>query len=114
MCTEFVTLATLGSAPRGPIMNAAKSRVSLSQCDGLRVAIIWHLAHGCLTFRGTARYVCGSDGENALWIKPDDLGAQDGNPEFVIHEGEWDGEIVSDQEHDCDFQVEIHAGPKGM
>jgi hypothetical protein len=92
-------------------MNGAKSDLNLSQCDGLRVAMIWHLPHGRRVFRGKARYVRGSDGENALWIKPDDLGAEDGNPEFVIHEPEWTGEIVPDQGHDCDVQIEIRALP---
>ena len=76
--------------------------------------MIWQMAHGCRIFRGRARYVGGADGENALWIRPEDLGAEDGNPEFVLSEREWDGEIVPDQGNGCDFQVEIHTSPNGI
>lgn len=83
--------------------------MNLSQCDGRRVAMIWHLPHGCRVFRGMARYVRGAHGQDSLWIKPDGLGPEAGNPEFVLNEREWRGEIVRGQGNDCDYQVEIHA-----
>ncbi len=81
--------------------------MDLSPYDGKRIAIVMRFREAHHVLRGRARYIQQQLHSNQMRIA---LDGADGNPEFVIHENQWDGVIQPDNEFGCDYWLEVARG----
>ncbi len=79
--------------------------VRLSEFDGQRMAVLMRRGHERVVLRGTATFVRDDSVGSTLMIRLDK--DEPGHPVFVISEKEWDGRIVPDFHHGCDFCVVV-------
>lgn len=86
-----------GVAPR----SQATRQVQLSAFDGQRMAVELRRGPGRVVLRGTAVFVRDDAIGNTLNIRLDD--GEPGHPVLVVSENEWDGRIVPDFHHGCEF-----------
>lgn len=86
--------------------------MDLSRLHERRIAIILYVNAECRVFKGPARYERGESDGSVLRIEPEGLGEEDGHPQFVIREDDWEGTVRPGTQYGCDFQIEVHADPK--
>lgn len=82
----------------------------LSLLDGKRVAVVVNLPAGMRVFRGVGVYDRSHVLGNVLRVELDQPAQAAGDPVFVFHEVCWEGEVVRDEEHGCDYVLSINAG----
>ena len=81
--------------------------VNLSQLDGKTVAVILNLPGRTVVWRGMGSYQIDPTMGNVLRISLAELDETDGRPEFVIQETRFEGAIVKDVRHGCDYATEF-------
>ena len=76
-------------------------RAGLSEFDGQRLAVVLRRGRSQIVVRGTATFVRDTTVGNSLriYLENDEPGA----PVFLLSEAEWNGRIVPDFHHGCDF-----------
>ena len=90
--------------PPVPSRRTAK-RARLADFDGHRMAVLMRRGRERVVLRGTATFVRDDAVGNTLNIRLDKN--EPGHPVLVISEKEWDGRIVPDFHHGCDFCVVV-------
>jgi hypothetical protein len=81
--------------------------MELSQLDGSRLAIELVIQGATRVFLGSAKFERDPVLGNVLRVSLDAETAGPGNPEFLIREKYWDGQVALDGEHGCDYQVQM-------
>lgn len=79
--------------------------MDLSLYHGKRIAIVFQHHEDLRVVRGRAQFIPRKVDGNAIRIALE--GGLSGNPELVIHEDEWCGEIRKDDEFGCDYRLEV-------
>ncbi len=82
-----------------------RKRVSLAEFDGQRMAVVLHRGRKQIVMRGTASFVHDTTVGNSLRICLEN--DEPGEPILMLSEGEWNGRIVPDFHHGCDFCLVI-------
>lgn len=80
-------------------------RVGLSEFDGQSMAVILHKGQKRIVLRGMATFVRDDTLGNSLQVQLDDSDA--GQPILILSEDEWNGRIIPDFHHGCDFCLVI-------
>jgi len=81
-------------------------RLGLSEFDGQSMAVIMRKkGRPEIILRGTAAFVRDDAVGNSLQIALDD--EQPGQPLVILSEDEWNGRIIPDFHHGCDFCLVI-------
>jgi hypothetical protein len=80
---------------------SATGQVHLAAFDGQRMAVEMRRGPDRVVLRGTAVFVRDDAIGNTLNIRLD--GGEPGHPVLVVSENEWDGRIVPDFHHGCNF-----------
>ena len=78
------------------------STAGLSAYDGKRLAVVVVNDQQRAVIRGIGAFENDEKLGNILRIKSDS-DRSEGNAELIIQESKWNGEIVADTQHDCDF-----------
>ena len=81
----------------------ASKQASLADFDGHRMAVVMRRGGDRVVLHGTATFVRDDSIGNTLNIRLDKN--EPGHPVLVISEKEWDGRIIPDLHHGCDFCV---------
>jgi len=76
--------------------------VDLSECHGKRIAVVLSCQRTTGVFYGVASYEFDETLSNVLRIRVEDVDGDNGEPEIIISEREWDGEIENGREYGCD------------
>ncbi len=81
------------------------NRVGLSEFDGQSMAVILDKGQNRIVLRGKAAFVRDDAVGNSLQILLEDDEA--GQPVLILSESEWNGRIIPDFHHGCDFCLVI-------
>lgn len=79
----------------------SSNRVSLSEFDGQRTAVIVRSGGKKIVLCGMAYYVRDTAAGNSLRIQLDE--DEPGQPVLILSEAEWKGRIIPDFHYGCDF-----------
>ncbi len=80
-------------------------RVGLAEFDGQRLAVVLRRGRDEVVMRGKASFVRDTTVGSSLCIRLDD--EEPGQPVLMLSEEEWNGRIVPDFHHGCDFCLVI-------
>ncbi len=84
-------------------------QAGLSEFDGQSLAVVLHRGQTRIVLRGRAAFVRDDAVGDSLQILMDD--DEPGQPVLILSENEWNGRIIPDFHHGCDFCLVIDCVP---